>query len=27
VIGIPAPMDDPGPSGFNKPHSKTIDVP
>ena len=27
VIGIPAPMDDPGPNGFNKPHSKTIDVP
>jgi pilus assembly protein CpaB len=27
VIGVPAPMDDPGPNGFNKPHSKTIDVP
>jgi hypothetical protein len=28
VVGIPAPVAlDAGPAGFNKPHSKTIDVP
>ena len=27
VVGIPAPMAEPGPAGFDKPHSKTIDVP